>query len=407
MDPLLSTGVGLSELLIVLFKVVVAFAGLMIGVMLMVWFERKLISDMQNRIGPNRAGPFGLLQTLADGVKLFFKEELSPEKSDPFVYRLAPYLALVPAFLIFTVIPIAGNFQGAKDGVVTLFGHETLMQVANPPIGILLVLAMSSLAVYGVMLAGWSSGSKYPLLGSVRASAQMVSYEAALGLSVATVLLLAGSLTTNLIVDGQAGLKWNIWMTGFVPFVVFVVAATAELNRPPFDLVEAEQELVGGFHTEYTALRFAMFFLAEFMNTVTMSAVIVTLVLGGPSGPMFGITGWVSDYLLPFVYFFAKLFIFLFMFVLFRGTLPRFRYDQLMDLGWKFLIPLALGWFLVVAAVKVGVDDGWNLAVVIPVAAAGLLLGAGLLKLAIRSGKAHRFDSVAEHPDAVPEGRNR
>jgi len=407
MDPLLSTGVGLSELLIVLFKVVVAFAGLMIGVMLMVWFERKLISDMQNRIGPNRAGPFGLLQTLADGVKLFFKEELSPEKSDPFVYRLAPYLALVPAFLIFTVIPIAGNFQGAKDGVVTLFGHETLMQVANPPIGILLVLAMSSLAVYGVMLAGWASGSKYPLLGSVRASAQMVSYEAALGLSVATVLLLAGSLTTNLIVDGQAGLKWNIWMTGFVPFVVFVVAATAELNRPPFDLVEAEQELVGGFHTEYTALRFAMFFLAEFMNTVTMSAVIVTLFLGGPSGPMFGITGWVSDYLLPFVYFFAKLFIFLFMFVLFRGTLPRFRYDQLMDLGWKFLIPLALGWFLVVAAVKVGVDDGWNLAVVIAVAAAGLLLGAGLLKLAIRSGKAHRFDSVAEHPDAVPEGRNR
>ena len=407
MDPLLSTGVGLSELLIVLFKVVVAFAGLMIGVMLMVWFERKLISDMQNRIGPNRAGPFGLLQTLADGVKLFFKEELSPEKSDPFVYRLAPYLALVPAFLIFTVIPIAGNFQGAKDGVVTLFGHETLMQVANPPIGILLVLAMSSLAVYGVMLAGWASGSKYPLLGSVRASAQMVSYEAALGLSVATVLLLAGSLTTNLIVDGQAGLKWNIWMTGFVPFVVFVVAATAELNRPPFDLVEAEQELVGGFHTEYTALRFAMFFLAEFMNTVTMSAVIVTLFLGGPAGPMFGITGWVSDYLLPFVYFFAKLFIFLFMFVLFRGTLPRFRYDQLMDLGWKFLIPLALGWFLVVAAVKVGVDDGWNLAVVIAVAAAGLLLGAGLLKLAIRSGKAHRFDSVAEHPDAVPEGRNR
>jgi NADH-quinone oxidoreductase subunit H len=359
MDPLLSGGIGLGEVLVVVFKVVVAFAVLLVGVMLMVWFERKVIADMQNRIGPNRAGPFGLLQTLADGVKAFFKEELSPERSDPFVYRLAPYLSLIPAFVVFAVVPVAGNFSGDNDGVVTLFGHETFMQVADPHIGILLVLAMSSIAVYGVMLAGWSSGSKYPLLGSVRASAQMVSYEAALGLSVATVLLVAGSLSTNLIVNGQAGFQWNIWMTGFVPFVVFVVAGTAELNRPPFDLVEAEQELVGGFHTEYTALRFAMFFLAEFLNTVTMSAIIVTLFLGGPSGPTFGITGWVSDYLLPLAYFLAKLFVFLFMFVWFRATLPRFRYDQLMDLGWKFLIPLALGWFLVVAAVKVALDVGW------------------------------------------------
>jgi len=396
MDPLLSGGIGLGEVLVVVFKVVVAFAVLLVGVMLMVWFERKVIADMQNRIGPNRAGPFGLLQTLADGVKAFFKEELSPERSDPFVYRLAPYLSLIPAFVVFAVVPVAGNFSGDNDGVVTLFGHETLMQVADPQIGILLVLAMSSIAVYGVMLAGWSSGSKYPLLGSVRASAQMVSYEAALGLSVATVLLVAGSLSTNLIVNGQAGFQWNIWMTGFVPFVVFVVAGTAELNRPPFDLVEAEQELVGGFHTEYTALRFAMFFLAEFLNTVTMSAIIVTLFLGGPSGPTFGITGWVSDYLLPLTYFLAKLFVFLFMFVWFRATLPRFRYDQLMDLGWKFLIPLALGWFLVVAAVKVALDVGWPVPLVVVLAAAGLAVGAGLLKLAIRTGEAQRSDALAD-----------
>ncbi len=396
MDPLLAGEIGLTQVLIVLLKVVVAFAALMVGVMLMVWFERKLVADMQNRIGPNRAGPFGLLQTLADGIKLFFKEELSPEKADPLVYRLAPYLSLVPAFLVFTVVPIAGNFSGDNDGVVTLFGQQTLMQVADPQIGILLVLAMSSVAVYGVMLAGWSSGSKYPLLGSVRASAQMVSYEAALGLSVATILILAGSLSTNLIVDGQAGGRWNLWMTGLVPFVVFVIAGTAELNRPPFDLVEAEQEIVGGFHTEYTALRFAMFFLAEFMNTVTMSAIIVTLFLGGPAGPTFGITGWVSDYLLPFVYFFAKLILFLFMFVWFRATLPRFRYDQLMDLGWKLLIPLALGWFLIVAAVKVGVDAGWNIVAVIAVCAAGLVAGGLLLRLSIRSGREAREDVLAD-----------
>jgi NADH-quinone oxidoreductase subunit H len=409
MDPLLSGGIGFDEVLVVLLKVVVAFAALLVGVLAMVWFERKLVADMQNRIGPNRAGPFGLLQTLADGLKLFFKEELSPERSDPGVYRLAPFLAVVPAFLVFAVIPVAGNFQGGEDGVVTILGEETFMQVADPQIGILFVLAMSSVAVYGVMLAGWSSGSKYPLLGSVRATAQMVSYEAALGLSVATVLLLAGSLSTNAIVDGQTGWQWNLWMTGLVPFLVFVVAATAELNRPPFDLVEAEQELVGGFHTEYTSMRFAMFFLAEFMNTVTMSAVIVTLFLGGPSGPMFGITGWVADYLLPLVYFLAKLLLFLFMFVWFRATLPRFRYDQLMDLGWKFLIPLALGWFIVVAAVKVTIAEDAPLGLVLLASAGGVVLAGLLLRLAVRTGQTRRGDEVvaAATPSPAPRGEGR
>ena len=388
MDPLLSGDIGLTAVLIVLLKVVVAFAALMVGVMLMVWFERKLVSDMQNRIGPNRAGPFGILQTLADGIKLFFKEDLQPAKSDPFVFKLAPYLSLIPAFLTFAVIPVAGDFSGAKRGVVTMFGEKTLMQVANPQMGILFVLAMSSVAVYGVMLAGWGSGSKYPLLGSVRASAQMVSYEAALGLSVAAVLLIAGTLTTNGIVNEQSGWNWNLWMTLFVPFIIFTIAVTAELNRPPFDLVEAEQELVGGFHTEYSSIRFALFFLAEFMNTVTMSAVIVTLFFGGPSGPIpSGAPGWVQDYLLPFAYFFGKLIVFLFMFVWFRATLPRFRYDQLMDLGWKFLIPLALGWFLFLTALRVADDQGWNVVVTGAVTLAILAVGAVLLRLSIRSAE--------------------
>jgi NADH-quinone oxidoreductase subunit H len=396
MDPLLSGEIGLAQVLIVLLKVVVSFAALMVGVMLMVWFERKLVADMQNRIGPNRAGPFGLLQTLADGIKLFFKEDLQPERSDPFVFKLAPYLSLVPAFLVFTVIPIAGNFSDGQDGVVTLLGQETLMQVANPQMGILFVLAMSSIAVYGVMLAGWSSGSKYPLLGSVRASAQMVSYEAALGLSVAAVLLFAGTLTTNGIVVGQSGWRWNIWMTLFVPFVVFVIAATAELNRPPFDLVEAEQELVGGFNTEYSSIRFALFFLAEFMNTITMSAVIVTLFFGGPQPLSIDIGGlqWDGDLFLgPLngtIWFLLKLLVFLYVYVWFRATLPRLRYDQLMNLGWKILIPVSLGWFMLLAAFKLGQDEGWNRVAVGAVGLAVLALGAALLSAATKVSARNR-----------------
>ena len=302
-----------------------SFVLLLVAVMLMIWFERKVHADMSNRIGPNRAGPFGILQTLADGVKFFFKEDLIPDRADRKIFILAPFLSMVPAFLVFSVVPIGGVFTDEKQGAVKLFGHHTWLQLADPPIGVLLILALSSIAVYGVMLAGWSSGSKYPLLGSVRASAQMVSYEAALGLSVVTVVLLAGSLSTHDIVMNQAGEgfggilpRWNIIVTGLVPFVIFVIAGTAELNRPPFDLVEAEQELVGGFHTEYSSIRFALFYLAEFMNTVTMSAIIVTLFLGGPAGPTFFGPDWMWGPL----WFLAKLVIFLFMFVWFRATLP-------------------------------------------------------------------------------------
>ncbi|MGI8793650.1 MAG: NADH-quinone oxidoreductase subunit NuoH [Acidimicrobiales bacterium] len=344
-DPLLALPIDSVTVLIVIGKTLVTFAFLMISVLFMVWFERKIVADMQNRIGPNRAGPFGLLQTLADGIKLFFKEDLLPERADAGVFRLAPYLSVVPAFLSFSIVPLGGT--------VVVAGRLTRLQLADPPVGILFLLAMSSVAVYGVMLAGWASGSKYPLLGSVRASAQMVSYEAALGLTVVTVILLSGSLYTSDIVADQIGWNWNLWRLGFVPFFLFMISATAELNRPPFDLVEAEQELVGGFQTEYSSIRFAMFYLAEFMNTVTMSAIIVTLFLGGPNGPSFGLTGWVADWVLPPMYFLAKVFVFLFTYVWLRASLPRLRYDQLMDLGWKVLIPLSLGWLLVIAAIQV------------------------------------------------------
>ena len=385
-DPLFAGGIDGAVVLIVILKTIVTFVVLLVAVLFMIWFERKVISDMQNRVGPNYAGPWGVLQSVADGIKLFFKEDLMPEQADRFVFKLAPYLAAVPAFLAFAIVPIGGT--------VTIAGRETRLQLADPPVGILFLLAMSSVAVYGVMLAGWSSGSKYPLLGSVRASAQMVSYEAALGLSIASVVMVSGSLLTSDIVAQQAGegfldtlRSWNITRLGLVPFVIFLIAGTAELNRPPFDLVEAEQELVGGFHTEYSSIRFALFFLAEFMNTVTMSAIAVTLFLGGPSGPVIDFLPW----LWPIVWFTAKLFVFLFLFVWLRATLPRFRYDQLMDLGWKRLIPLALFWLLVLSAMIV--DRRWGLGVFV-----GGLVGAAMLLRAMEVGR-QSYDE--EHPPAV------
>jgi NADH-quinone oxidoreductase subunit H len=399
-DPLLDGELLWTPLVIVLLKVVVVFVVALVATMLMVWFERKVIAGMQNRVGPNKAGPFGILQTLADGIKLFFKEDLLPERADKWVFRLAPLLAVVPAFLVWSVIPLGGDFSDGNDGIVTWFGHETRVQLADPPIGILFVLALSSIAVYGIMLAGWSSGSKYPLLGAVRATAQMISYEAALGLSLAAVLLFAGTLSTSGIVAVQDRvIDWNIVATGFVPFFVFVIAATAELNRPPFDLVEAEQELVGGFNTEYSSIRFALFFLAEFMNTVTMSGIIVTLFLGGPQPITIGDTtldiplignSWEGT-----VWFLLKILIFLYMYVWFRATLPRLRYDQLMDFGWKLLIPVALGWFVVLAAINLGRDRDWSLWVVVPIALIAMGLGYLLFNAALRVSERNRAQEGA------------
>lgn len=385
-DPIFNDGLDLGIVIVIAIKTVITFAVLMVAVLFMVWYERKLISDLQNRIGPAKAGGrFGVLQSLADGIKLFFKEDLLPDRADRRVFRLAPYLSAVPAFLSFAIVPIGGTIE--------VLHHKTNLQLADPPVGILFLLAMSGISVYGVMLAGWSSGSKYPLLGSVRASAQMVSYEAALGLSIATVVLIGGTLSTRGIALDQAGAgpggflpAWNVIRLGVVPFVIFLLAATAELNRPPFDLVEAEQELVGGFHTEYSSIRFALFFLAEFMNTVTMSAIVVTLFFGGPSGP---IPSFGPSWAWPILWFVAKLMVFLSIQVWFRATLPRLRYDQLMDLGWKLLIPLSLFWLLIIAAARIK----WQYTVV---GALGGILVAMLLSRAMLVGRARVEEKVGQ-----------
>lgn len=398
-DPLLAGQIDLAVVLIVLLKVVGIFVFLLVATMLMIWFERKFVSDLQNRVGPNTAGPFGVLQTLADGIKFFFKEDLKPARAELRVFILAPFLTVVPAFLLFTIIPFGGDFSNGHDGSVELFGHTTYLQLADPAIGILFALAMSSIAVYGVMLAGWSSGSKYPLLGSVRASAQMVSYEAALGLSICAVVLTTGTLSTHEMVVSQAGSgwgnfvpNWNLLAAGIVPFVVFMIASQAELNRPPFDVVEAEQELVGSYHTEYSSIRFALFFVAEFMNSVTMAAIIATLFLGGPAGPALFGPGW----LWGMIWFLVKTIGLLFIFVWVRGTVPRVRYDQLMDLGWKVLIPLSLGWILVLATFHVAREQNWNGIITIVIGAAVFLIGYGLLKFAIATSKARRLEGIVD-----------
>jgi len=370
-DPLFSQGLNWEVWVILIVKILVAFVALLTATAMMIWFERKVISDMQSRIGPNRAGPWGLLQTLADGTKLIFKEDLIPEQSDSFTFKLAPYLSTVPV-----------------GGFMRLGSHTFELQVSDPPVGILLVLAMSGIAVYGVMLAGWSSGSKYPLLGSVRASAQVISYEAALGMTVVTVVLVSHTLSTRGIVAAQSDgfWNWNLIRLGFVPFIIFMIAITAELTRPPFDLTEADSELVGGFHTEYSSMRFGMFYLAEFMNTITMSAVVVTLFFGGPNGYIFHWPG--ATIYMPIIWFLIKVVAFCFIYVWFRAALPRLRYDQLMDLGWKRLIPLTLGWLLVVAAI---VTWHWAGLILVPVVVAASVL---LVRATRLGSDASAHDSV-------------
>jgi NADH-quinone oxidoreductase subunit H len=398
-DPLLksveSGGWSWSVLAVVLIKVVIAFALLLVSVMLYIWGMRKWIADMQNRIGPDNAGPFGILQTLADGIKLFFKEQSIPDSAERRVFRIAPYLSILPAFLMFCVIPIGGT--------VSILGHTTFLQVAELPFGVMWILACSGVGVYGVMLAGWSSGSKYPLLGSVRASAQLLSYEAAFGLAILGVLVRAGTLSTHEIVNAQAGLPptdinsplWSgvrsmfghwFFVSAFAAFIIFLISAVAETNHPPFDLVEAEQELVGGFHTEYTGIRFAIFFLAEFMNLITMSAVAVTLFLGGPSGPGLGFLsadGVVNVWIMPIFWFMFKVIVLLYGTVWLRASVPRLRYDQLMTLGWKYLIELAILWVMIEVALEVAVVQQWNRLTTMLVAVTVALALYGLLMLCV------------------------
>jgi NADH-quinone oxidoreductase subunit H len=383
-DPLFNHGIDFTVAVILIVKVFVVFGLLLVSVLIYIWFMRKVIADMQNRIGPDQAGPFGILQTLADGVKLFFKEHSTPTAADRPVYLVAPFVSALAAFLAFAIVPFGG--------IVRLGTHVTFLQLADPPVGVLWLLAMSGIGVYGVMLAGWSSGSKYPLLGSVRASAQVLSYEAALGLSIVGVLVHTGTLSTRGIVLQQSWTTWDsfvsqwLWLPAIGAFIIFLIAATAETNHPPFDFSEAEEELAGGYHIEYGGIRFAIFYLAEFMNVITMSAIAVTLFLGGPSGPRLGFLprgGWVNVWIVPVVWFMLKLWAVLYATVWIRASLPRLRYDLLMDLGWKVLIEAAFLWAMVTGVIVVARDRGWDLWIVTPVAAAAALLVYGFLMLCV------------------------
>jgi NADH-quinone oxidoreductase subunit H len=383
-DPLFNHGIDVTVAVILIVKVLIVFVLLLVSVLIYIWFMRKVIADMQNRIGPDQAGPFGILQTLADGVKLFFKEHSTPTAADRPVYLLAPFVSALAAFLAFAIVPFGG--------IVRLGTHVTFLQLADPPVGILWLLAMSGIGVYGVMLAGWSSGSKYPLLGSVRASAQVLSYEAAMGLSIVGVLIHTGTLSTRGIVLQQTWNKWDsfvsqwLWLPAIGAFIIFLIAATAETNHPPFDFSESEEELAGGYHIEYGGIRFAIFYLAEFMNVITMSAIAVTLFLGGPSGPRLGFLprgGWVNVWIVPVFWFMLKLWAVLYATVWIRASLPRLRYDLLMDLGWKVLIEAAFLWAMVTGVIVVARDRGWDLWIVTPVAAAAALLVYGFLMLCV------------------------
>ena len=334
---------------IIVAKCVAAFALWILATAMLIWGERRLVAKMQQRIGPNRLGPFGMLQTVADGAKLFFKEDIAPRNVDRAVYIAAPFISAVVAIMTFAVIPFGGSFKAG--------GRTIDLQIWDPNIGLLWVLAMSSLGVYGIVLAGWSSGSKYPLLGGVRSSAQMISYELAMGLSLAAVFIHTGTLQSSQIVEAQGGVlfgflpAWNV--IPMIPAAItFFVATVAETQRPPFDLPEAEGELVAGFHTEYSGAKFAMFFLAEFMNTITVSAVTVTAFLGGPRlWTPDAIEGTIWGALLGVFWFALKTFLLLFVFIWLRATLPRARYDRLMDLGWKVMLPFSLAWVMITAGV--------------------------------------------------------
>ena len=350
---------------LVLVKVLLLFVLLVLIVLFTIWYERRVVGRMQLRIGPNRAGPFGLLQTLMDGFKLAFKEEIWPKAADSVVYFIAPVISAVCAFMAFAVIPIGPE--------VSMFGYRTPLQLADFPVAVLYIIAIASIGVYGIVLSGWSSGSTYSLLGSLRSSAQVISYEIAMSLAFVAVFLFAGSMSTSAIVNAQTKLWYIILL--LPSFMIYAVAMVGETNRAPFDLPEAESELTGGFHTEYSSLKFAMFFLGEYINMVTVSALATTLFLGGWRAP-WPISLWsgANSGWWPMLWWVLKVFAFLFVFVWLRGTLPRMRYDQFMRFGWKFLIPSAILWILVASVLRYLANaNGWNDAVVVVIIA--VLLG--------------------------------
>ena len=339
---------GVDPWWLVILKVVAIFVILVLLTLFTIWWERRVVSRMQNRIGPNRVGPQGLLQSLMDGIKLALKEEIIPKSAHLAVYWIAPVMSATMAFLAFAVIPFGPT--------VSIFGVETPLQLTDFPVSVLYVLAIASIGIYGIVLAGWSSGSTYPLLGGLRSSAQMISYEIAMGLSFVAVFLYAGSMSTSEIVSAQA----SVWFAVILlpSFLIYITAMTGETNRAPFDLPEAEGELVGGFHTEYSSLKFALFFLAEYINMVTVSALATTLFLGGWMAP-WPLSLWdgANSGWWPMLWWLIKVQIFIFGFIWLRGTLPRLRYDQFMKFGWKVLIPVSIVWIIVVAIARVLRND--------------------------------------------------
>ena len=350
-----------------------------------IWGERRLVARMQQRLGPNRVGPFGLVQGLADGVKLALKEDLIPKAADRIVFVIAPIISVTACFLAFAVIPMTG--------VVNLFGHETAMQLTDIPVGVLYILAAASFGVYGIVLAGWSSGSTYPLLGGLRSSAQVICYEVAMGLSLVAVFIYSGSMSTSAIVEAQH--DWWFAVVLFPSFVIYMISMVGETNRAPFDLAEAEGELVGGFHTEYSSLKFALFFLAEYVNIIGVSALATTLFLGGYHA-LPGLTfteqwwgGWFT-----MIWFLAKVIAFFFIFVWLRGTLPRLRYDQFMKFGWKVLIPVSLLWILIVATLRVLSQQNTSRAVTLAFASGVVVLILAGTSLYERSQKKSKAENA-------------
>ena len=336
---------------LVLGKVLAVFLFLVVTVLAAIYLERKILAWMQMRIGPNRVGPLGMLQSLADGVKIALKEGLIPKGVDKPIYLIAPAIAVIPAFLAFAVIPFGP--------VVSVFGHSTPLQLTDLHVGVLFILAVTSVGVYGIVLAGWSSGSTYPLLGGLRSTAQVISYEIAMALSFVGVFLFAGTMSTSGIVAAQSQV-WFVFLLA-PSFVIYVISMVGETNRAPFDLPEAEGELVGGFHTEYSSLRFAMFMLAEYVNMTTVSALAATLFLGGWQAPLpFSLIPGANSGWWALLWFVIKVWGFLFLFIWLRATLPRLRYDQFMGFGWKVLIPVSLAWVMAVATIRlvVGPESG-------------------------------------------------
>ena len=355
---------GVDPWWLIILKAVLIFLVLVLLTLFNIWLERRVVARMQHRIGPNVHGPFGLLQSLADGVKLALKEDIIPKAADKVVFFIAPMIAVIPAFVTFAVIPFGPVVE------VPFSDRTTPLQLTDMPVAVLFVMAIASIGIYGIVLGGWSSGSTYSLLGGLRSSAQMISYEVAMGLALVAVFLYAGSMSTSEIVAAQNP-EPTYWF-GIVPvptwyavillpsFIIYVIAMIGETNRAPFDLPEAEGELVGGFHTEYSSLKFALFFLAEYINMATVSALATTLFLGGWHAPWPIIQLWdgADSGYWPVLWFFAKMMIFIFIFIWLRGSLPRMRYDQFMAFGWKFLIPASLVWIVAVATIRVVMLEG-------------------------------------------------